>query len=291
VIRLVDFDKDGRLDVFFGIGYSELWLNDRKGGYKRHWFTTSYWVRDAHFVDIDGDGDLDLICNNGYAPATLEVFSNTGKVLVSAQRFGSYGTAPPFSVGDLDGDGDADILAVLHREFLLNDGKGKFVRTSNMMDIPNWPKGQGHVFGTELHDLDGDGDLDVGGLYQTAGSRYSTIVLRNRQRHLATPDTVTLGKPLAVTMIAGDQHTMHVGISLRELRAPIGAWGDLRVDPTAMVRLPGRLLQKRVPGLWNFTVPNAPILRGLTLRFQALDVAPGNGSGTHFTNLTRTTLK
>jgi hypothetical protein len=70
-------------------------------------------------------------------------------------------TSANASVGDLDRDGDLDILLAKGRHWplrdrvLLNDGKGGFAEARDLGDEPD------RTYSTVLSDLDGDGDLDV----------------------------------------------------------------------------------------------------------------------------------
>jgi hypothetical protein len=124
----------------------------------------------AAVVDLDGDGDLDVVtvlAVDSEEPLDLpvEVFVNDGngtfveqseeRLMVEALR--PYGVA----AGDLDGDGAPDLFfsgdTVEHR-LLLNDGEGVF-RDSLPADLPQKAEPRGRI--PLLHDLDGDGFLDL----------------------------------------------------------------------------------------------------------------------------------
>jgi hypothetical protein len=125
------------------------------------------------FLDLDGDGDLDLLLGNKIDPDDLNTslvyeFENVGD---SAQpRFrrrgvleldGAYHNAPAF--GDLDGDGDEDMVLGTWRKYLTylrNDGTRaapRFVRA----DSATAELTRGSNSTPALVDIDADGDLDL----------------------------------------------------------------------------------------------------------------------------------
>lgn len=110
-------------------------------------------------LDADGDGDLDVVTSQG-----VVVQQSPGSFVLVPQSFAGHS---PVAVGDLDGDGDEDLLAAsstLGLSALLRTAPSTFTWTaiaspSGNTVIP--------VFAT-LADLDDDGDLDL------AAARHST---------------------------------------------------------------------------------------------------------------------
>ena len=127
---------------------------------------TASWSMDVKLVDVDADGDLDLVEAN-YLPST----SATSALLLN-NGSGSFSPAPAFpglpaqfvSAGDLDGDGDTDLL--LDNHVYVNAGNGTFSLGATLAFPPNF-------YRTSLLDADSDGDLDViegGRLYVNLGN-------------------------------------------------------------------------------------------------------------------------
>ncbi len=124
-------------------------------------------------ADVDGDGDLDLFVANrieadDHASGAVYRFVNTGTRRAPAFRLDGrlapvrgFQTGPAF--GDLDGDGDLDLVTGGYGSALAlwrNDGTRAapaFVLADSL--VVRIPRGSNTV--PALADLDGDGDLDL----------------------------------------------------------------------------------------------------------------------------------
>jgi len=123
-------------------------------------------------VDIDRDGDLDLMATGGYSPVggPPSYRANTLYINDGAGNF-SHSLDPEFSVADnpnsgstradIDNDGDPDaFIAVQHGRpdvFLRNLGDGRFAREP----LGDATATRGRNFAESWADMDGDGDLDL----------------------------------------------------------------------------------------------------------------------------------
>ncbi len=171
-----DFDGDKDIDLLLLRGkYLVLWMNDGKGHFKD---SSSGLVQVPGMFtaggcagDVDGDGDIDvfLACGSAWGPQGNQLWLNDGKgkfTNASASRLPAYsGRSYLASMGDIDGDGDLDIVFRDTRAgiwVLLNDGKGKFAFPPGFRAIlPRYLSfAYGHK-GLALADIEGDGDLDL----------------------------------------------------------------------------------------------------------------------------------
>ncbi len=123
-------------------------------------------TRDVTLGDLDGDGDLDLVMGSwgaaGARNPANQVWLNDGSGQFVAGDTPLSGSVA-VTLGDLDGDGDLDLVAGQHDPYsptpgepsrvLLNDGGGKFTSVGEV--------GSGNFQRVRLGDLDGDGDLDA----------------------------------------------------------------------------------------------------------------------------------
>ncbi len=186
---LVDVDGDGDLDMVMGVlggaynpnltGSDNLYFYQRDADTlrlvtRRYLSTVDVGSESlATLVDLDGDGDLDLLLANKIDAGHLEKsrvyrFENTGTR--TSPRFAlkdtldfrpTFHQAPAF--GDLDGDGDLDMLLGTWNQgvaFYRNDGSTREARFT-LVDSAYITLTRGSNSTPALGDIDGDGDLDL----------------------------------------------------------------------------------------------------------------------------------
>lgn len=131
--------------------------------------TATDYINLPSLVDIDGDGDLDLIVVEDYG--VINFFENTGSASnpqFAAPTFPVWipdTTAIDIAFGDLDGDGDYDIVGVSYY------GDVYYYQNTGSASSPQFASGVANPFSINagiitlgsptLLDIDGDGDLDL----------------------------------------------------------------------------------------------------------------------------------
>jgi hypothetical protein len=132
--ELADFNGDGHPDLLACNGDNgdftdlipptkayhgiRIYLNDGRNHFKEAWTYPMNGVYKAMARDFDGDGDLDIAAISFYpdyfhsARESFLYFENTGSLQFQAASFseGLSGRWLGMDVGDLDGDGDPDIV-------------------------------------------------------------------------------------------------------------------------------------------------------------------------------------
>ena len=174
-VVFADVDGDGRLDLLAAnfAQANNLYLNVGEGRWRPlendPVVTEVARTTGAAFADVDGDGDEDLYLTRGHGERNA-LYINRGGAQGGTQ--GTFmaaracdgvtenGDSQAAAFGDLDGDGDQDL--VVARRFqddvvYWNDGIGRFWRDR---DNPLGTAG-GASRAVALGDLDGDGDLDI----------------------------------------------------------------------------------------------------------------------------------
>ncbi|MBN2149695.1 MAG: VCBS repeat-containing protein [Anaerolineales bacterium] len=162
-----NLDSDEDIDLFIkedGVGYT-VYLNNGSGRFTPYWTLVdpnAMGIGDMGLGDVDADGDLDVVITNGFHqstsyPARIFINDGTGQFADNGQQLSAV-TNAGVSLGDLDGDGDLDLVLTDYMEacqIWLNDGNGQFVDSGLRF-------GDGQFYRhTHLGDLDGDGDLDI----------------------------------------------------------------------------------------------------------------------------------
>jgi hypothetical protein len=108
--------------------------------------------------DVDGDGDLDLVCGNYLERSTLYVNEGGTFSTPPAWSSGPVDWTTTVALGDVDGDGDLDLVCgnSARRSTLYVNQEGTLART------PAWASGPADdTRAVALGDVDGDGDLDL----------------------------------------------------------------------------------------------------------------------------------
>ncbi|MGB0579646.1 MAG: FG-GAP repeat domain-containing protein [Limisphaerales bacterium] len=139
-ISVVDFNQDGLPDLAgTHESHNTLYLND-KGRAKRFgalpdWETGLYTdSNQIDFGDIDGDGDQDMLIASGLPVFQLALFENEDGALsrTITKRIGPRLYSESSILGDIDNDGDLDIVATYSKTGTIvvfkNDGNGAFGR-------------------------------------------------------------------------------------------------------------------------------------------------------------------
>jgi large repetitive protein len=174
-----DLDGDGDLDMVIGNGHpfalaagqpNKVYINNGKGKFtdaSKIWrLFHSDVTNDLLLVDLDGDGDLDLVEANGtfYTGAQNRVYSNYGTPMGFMEISGSmlkeskYSTS--LAVADLDSDGRLDLYVGNYRSpdrILLGNGRGSFSSPTKPLIEEDY-NATGSV---QIADFDADGNLDI----------------------------------------------------------------------------------------------------------------------------------
>lgn len=170
-VSFADFDNDGDQDLLSGI-WSGKFVYFRNDGtnqnpkFKNVTSAFSNFTVNSYstpvFVDIDSDGDFDIVSGATNGQVYLYI-NNNGVFVQNTTMFSSidvgYSSIPSFA--DLDNDGDLDLLVGSETgsmtKYFTNDGNNVFQEDNNVFSNVNFPNYGRPV----LADVDNDFDFDL----------------------------------------------------------------------------------------------------------------------------------
>ncbi|MBD2705422.1 VCBS repeat-containing protein [Spirosoma sp. BT702] len=160
---------------------------------------------DVAVGDLDGDGDLDLVCASSFRSiVSVRLNNGTGSFTTPAVNSTLAAGVTPRNVvlGDVDGDGDLDLLIANSNSsnvsVRLNNGSASFTPHPANPEVSVG----GGAWGMTLGDVDGDGDLDL----LTANTSGTTVSVRLNNGsgiftpHPTSPEVGVGDSPYGVTL-------------------------------------------------------------------------------------------
>jgi hypothetical protein len=195
-VAVGDLDNDGNLDIVSSSNWEAddevtVWENDGSP-FSGLWTENGTgWIADTAFSvavgDLDNDGDLDIVSGlESGAGTEVAGLENDGTPFDGDWGFAevghSDGDVKTVAVGDLDNDGDVDVVTG-------SDSREDYeiIACPNTLPLRNLPfsfpgnaigSSTAHVYGVVAGDLDRDGDLDVVSA-STSNEDYEVIAWQN----------------------------------------------------------------------------------------------------------------
>jgi surface protein len=157
-LSLNDFDNDGDLDIAQAYTTNFILLNDGFGTFNRTDLTSPAvsGYNGLITADFNNDDLIDMVAGS-QNNQNIDVYLNGNNVPTNIHQSGDGSSPYDFAVGDVDGDGDTDLITAFfggNLTIYFNDGNAGFtaeVIDSNLTTLSR----------TSIADIDNDGDLDI----------------------------------------------------------------------------------------------------------------------------------